>query len=124
MYRFPPFPLLNKSFRTKDQPGGRGNSNSPLKAVSTVVHTSTTSVCGPPLHHSVPLGFTVTTSVCLRQQVVPSAGLEGLMQHYQAAGFSKRSLDSRQPLEDPQQTECIMTDGFASLIGPLSVLSL
>ena len=26
---FPPFPLLNKSFRTKDHPGGRGNSNSP-----------------------------------------------------------------------------------------------
>ena len=26
------------------------------------------------------------------------------MQHYQTAGFSKRSLDSWQPLEDPQQT--------------------
>ena len=26
------------------------------------------------------------------------------MQNYQAAGFSKRSLDLRQPLEDPQQT--------------------
>ena len=40
---------------TKDHPGGRdSNSNSPLVAVTTVVPTSTTSVCGPPLHHSAP----------------------------------------------------------------------
>ena len=124
MYRFPPFPLINRSFRTKDHPGGRGNSDSPLVAISTVVPTSTTSVCGPPSHHSVPPGLTVTTRVCLGWYVIPSARLEALMQHYQAAGFSKRSQDSRQPLEDPEQTECITTGGFASLTGPLSVVSL
>ena len=57
MYRFPPFLLLNKSFRIKDQPIGRGNSNSPLVAVSSVVPTFATSVCGPPSHHSVPPGL-------------------------------------------------------------------
>ena len=98
------FPLLNKSFRTKDHPGGRGNSNSPLVAVLTVVPTSTTSVCESPSHHSVPPGPTVTTRVCLRQKIIPSACLEVLMQNYQAAGFSQRSLDLRQPVEDPQQT--------------------
>ena len=61
--RFRPFPLHNKSFRTKDHPGLRGNSNSLLMAVSTVVPTSTMPVCGPPSHHSVPPGLTVTTSV-------------------------------------------------------------
>ena len=40
------------------------------------------------------------------------------MQQYQTAGFSRRSLDSWQPLEDPQHTECTTTGGFASLTGP------
>ena len=67
-------------------------------------------VCGPPSHHSVPPGPTVTTRVCLRWQVVPSARFEALMQHYQAARFSKRSLDSRQAVKNPQQTECTTDD--------------
>ena len=32
---------------------------------------------------------TVTTEICLKQQVVPFACMEALMQQYQAAGFSK-----------------------------------
>ena len=40
-------PLLNTSFRTKDQTGGSGTSNSPLVTISTMVPTSTTSVFGP-----------------------------------------------------------------------------
>ena len=54
------------------------------------------------------------------------------MQHYQAAGFSKRSLDSRQIVEDLQQTECMMTGNFTSshwaagqgidLLGPTAAL--
>ena len=87
---FPPFPLLNKSFRELriTQEG-----EVILKPVGGHFNQ------GPLSHHSVPPGLTVTTSICLGQQVVPSARLE-----YQAAGFSKRSLDSRRPLEDPQQT--------------------
>ena len=34
------------------------------------------------------------------RQIIPSACLEALIQNYQAAGFSKRSLDSQQLLED------------------------
>ena len=46
-------------------------------------------------------------------QVVPSACMEPLMQHFQAAGFQKRSLDSQQLLEVPPQTECMTTGCFA-----------
>ena len=63
-----------------------GQSNSPLVAVTIVVPTSTTSVCGTPSHHSILLGPTVTTVVCLSQKVIPSARIEALVQHYQAAG--------------------------------------
>ena len=71
-------------------PGGRGNTNSPLVAVTTVVLTSAPSVSGPPpLHHSLLPGPTVTTLACLGRQVIPSARMEALMQHYQAAGFLK-----------------------------------
>ena len=46
------------------------------------------------------------------------ACLEAPMQQYQTAGFSRRSLDSWQPLEVPQHTDCTTTGGFASLTGP------
>ena len=42
------FPCSTESFRTKDHPGGLGNSNSPLVAITTVVPTSYSSVCRPP----------------------------------------------------------------------------
>ena len=89
MYMFPPFSCSGSHLETKDHPGGRSNTNSPLVAVTIVVSTSTTSVCGPPSILSVPLGPTLTTEICLRQQVIPSARMEALMQHYQEAGFSK-----------------------------------
>ena len=38
------------------------------------------------------------------------------MQKYQAAGFSKSTLDSWQPLENPHQTECTATGGFAAVV--------
>ena len=63
------------------------NSNSPMVAFTTVVPTSTSSVCGPPSHHSIHLRTTVTNGVCLRWQVIPSARVEALTQHYQEAGF-------------------------------------
>ena len=108
-------PYLAKSFRTQDHPGGRSDTNSSLVAITTMVSTSTTSLCGPPSLLSVQPGSTVTTGICLGWQVIPSACLEALMQHYQTAGFLRRSLDSWKPLEDPQHTECTTTSGFASL---------
>ena len=77
MNMFSPFPTAQQSHsETMDHPGGRSDSNiSPLVAVRTVVSTSTTSVCGPLSHHSVPPAPTVTTGVhvCLGWQVIPSA---------------------------------------------------
>ena len=84
-----------------------------MVAVITMVPTGTTSLGGPPSHHSLSPG-PVTTWVGLRWQVVSSASMKALMQHYQAAGFLKEG--SR--LEDPKQAECTMTVGFASLTGP------
>ena len=78
-------PCSAKSFRSSG-PSRRGNS--PLVANITLVYTPTTSVCGPPTILSVPPA-TVTTGICLEQQVIRSACMEALMQHYQAAGFSK-----------------------------------
>ena len=46
-------------------------------------------MCGPPSLLSIPLRSTVTAGICLERQVIPSARMEALMQHYQAAGFSK-----------------------------------
>ena len=54
-----------------------------------MVSTPTRSVCGPPMFLSVLLRSTVTTGLCLGRQVVPSARMKALMQHYQAAGFLK-----------------------------------
>ena len=71
----------------QDDPGGRGETRSPLVVVTTMVSTVTTTVCGPPSILSVPSRPTVTTGICLERQVVPSAHMEALMQHYQAAGF-------------------------------------
>ena len=72
---------------TQDHPGGQSDTNSPLVVITKVVPTSTTYVCGPPSLLSVPPGPTVTT--CLGRQVIPSARIEALMQHTQAAGFSE-----------------------------------
>ena len=102
----PPFPRLANQSETQDHPGGRSNTNSLPGGLTTVVSTSNMSLSGPPSLLSIPPGPTVTTRICL----------DGKCSH--AALPSKRSLDSRQPLEDPQQTECMTTGGFASLTGP------
>ena len=69
----------------QDDPGGLCDTHSPLVAVTIVVSTLTTSVCGPPSILSVLSRPTVTTTTCLEWQVVPSTHMEALMQHYQAA---------------------------------------
>ena len=70
--------------------GGGGNSRSPLVAISVVVSTSTTSLCGTPFSSPLLSGSSVpaVSEVHLRRKVVPSARMEALMRHHKAAGFS------------------------------------
>ena len=82
-------PAQQSHSEAQDDPGGRGDTHSPLVAVTTVVSTLATTVCGPPSILSVPPRPAVPTGVYLERQVVPSARMEALMQHYQAAGFLK-----------------------------------
>ena len=71
-------------------PCGRNDSRSPLVAVSTVVSTPTTSLCGTPVNSPLPSRSSVPAGpeVHLRRKVIPSARMEALMRHYKAAGFS------------------------------------
>ena len=72
----------------------------PLVAVTTVVSTLTTTVCGPPTLLSIPPRPAVTTGIS-RAAIIPSARMEALMQHYQAAGFLKEVSKLAAELEDP-----------------------
>ena len=83
------FPAQQSHSDAQDDPEGRVDTHSPLVAVTTMVSTLTTSVCGPLTILSVLPRPTVTTGICLMRQVVLSAGMEALMQHYQAATFLK-----------------------------------
>ena len=89
---FPHSPCSAKSCRSfvSIHSGGGGNSLSPLVAISVVVSTSTTSLCGTPSSSPLPSGSSVpaVSEVHLRWKVVPSARMEALMRHYKAAGFS------------------------------------
>ena len=82
-------PAQQSDSEAQDHPGRRSDTNSPLVAVTTMVSTSTTSVCGPPSLLSVLPRPTVTTGICLGGQIISSARIVALMQHCQAAGFSK-----------------------------------
>ena len=82
-------PAQQSHSEAQDDPGGRDDTHSPLVAIKTVVSTLATSVCGPPSILSVQPRPSVTTGICLERQVVPSARMEALMLHYQAAGFSR-----------------------------------
>ena len=74
-------PLAQKSrSETTCQQGGRGDSNSPLVAITTVDPTPT--ACGSSLLFSIPPRSTVTTGDHLRWKVIPSACMEALMQHF------------------------------------------
>ena len=70
--------------------GGGGDPCSPLVAVSVVVSTFTTSLCGTHSGSPLPSGSSVPAGpeVHLRRKIVPSARMEALMRHYKAAGFS------------------------------------
>ena len=88
-------PAQQSHSETQNHPRRRSDTNNRLVAVTTMVSTSTTSVCGPPVLLSIGPEPTVTRGVYLGQQVVPFACLEALMQ---------------------QQTECTMR--HSSLTGP------
>ena len=86
-----PIPPAQQGYaETTVHPGGGGDPCSPLVAVSVVVFTSTTSLCGTPSSSPLPSGSSVPAGpeVHLRRKVVPSARMEALMRHYKAAGFS------------------------------------
>ena len=75
----------------------------------------TTPVCGPPTILSLPPRPNFTTGICLERQVIPSARMEAIMQHYvftKQQDFQKKSLDSPQLLGDPLQIECTTTGGY------------
>ena len=87
MFMFPPYPLLSRLRTTQEgeviliAPGG----------LTTMVSTSTKSLCGTPSLLSIPPGPIVISRICLDWQIIPSACLEALMQHYQAAEFFKEA---------------------------------
>ena len=114
-------PAEQSHSEAQDHPDGRGDTHRPLVAVTIVVSTPATIECGSPaMILSVPQRPFVITGLYLKQQVVPSARMEALMQHFQAAGFQGRSPSLPQLLHvgDPPQIECTMTGGYASLTGP------
>ena len=82
-------PAQQSHSEAQDHPGGQSDTNRPLMAISSVVFTPTTSVCGQPSILSITPRPTVTRGICLEQQVMPSACMEALVHHYQAARFSK-----------------------------------
>ena len=87
---FPHSPAKQGHAETTVHSGGGGDPCSPLVAVSVVVSTSTTSLCGTPSGSPLPSGSSVPAGpeVHLRRKIVPSARMEALMRHYKAAGFS------------------------------------
>ena len=86
-------PVQQSHSEAQDHSGGQGDTYSPLVAVTIVVSTLTTSVCGPPMLLSIPPIPAVTTGLYLEWQVVPSACMEALMQQYKTAGFSKEVFE-------------------------------
>ena len=83
-------PAQQSHSEAQDHPDGRGGTHRPLVAVTTMVSTPATIECGSPATIlSVPHRPFVTTGLYLKRQVIPSAHMEALMQHYQAAGFSR-----------------------------------
>ena len=74
---------------TTCHPGSRSDTDSSLLAITSVVSTPTSTLCGPPSVFPILPRSTVTTGteIHLGRKVIPSACMEVLMQHYKAAGF-------------------------------------
>ena len=86
---FTVFPAQQSHSEAQDDPEGRDDTDSPLVAVTTMVSTLTTSVCGPLVILSVLPRPTVTTGIfsCSKSYYLQAWRLSSLMQHYQAATF-------------------------------------
>ena len=85
------------------------HSNSHLVAVSTMVSTPNTTMCGSPSYSSIPPISVVSTRVHFAWAVIPSTHMEALMQHFQAAGFSG---EISRLAAAPQQITCTTIGGF------------
>ena len=115
-----PIPPAQQSHaETAVHSGGGGDSCSPLVAVSVVVSTSTTSLCGTPSSSPLPSGSSVPagSEVHLRRKVVPSARMEALMRHYKAAGFSDKVSRLVAAPRRPSTNRMYDDDGVALLDG-------
>ena len=107
MYMFPPFPLLNRviqKLRTTEE--GEVILIAPWWPSQPWFSTLTTSLCGPPTLLSVLPRPAVTTGIYVKRQVLPPACMDALMQHYQAAGFSKGVSKLTAARGDSLQIEC------------------
>ena len=71
-------------------PSSRSDTNGSLMAVTAMVPTPTSTLCGLPTIFPIPSRSTVSgePGIYLGWKVVPSACMEALMRHYKAAGFS------------------------------------
>ena len=81
-----------------------------------MVSTSTTSLCGPPSLLSIPPGPIVISGICLDWQIIPSACLEALMQHYQAAEFFKEAPRLAAAPRRPSTNRVYTTAGSFTLL--------
>ena len=95
-------PLAQQSHsQTKDHPGERGNSNSALVAITTMVSTFTPSVCGPPRILLYRQDHTVTTEVYVSNGKSHHLHVRRLScSTMRQQDFRQRSQDSWQLLED------------------------
>ena len=109
-------PAQRSYSEAQDHPDGRGDSHRPMVAVTTVVSTMTE--CGSPTILSAPQRPVVTTGLYLERQVVTSARMEALMQHYQAAGFSREVSKLAAAPRRPSTNRMYDDRWYASLTGP------
>ena len=112
-------PAQQSHSKTKDHPGGRGNSHSPPPPWWS---------SQPWFPHLLPLCVYHPRIILYRWDLLSQQGYVSDSKSYhlhawrlscsttKQQGF-QRSLDSQQPLGDPQQTECTTTGDFTSLTG-------
>ena len=101
-------------------PGSRSDIDSSLVAVTALVSTPTSTLCGSPTVLSLPPRSTVLADSGINRgrKVISSARMEALMQTTKQQDFQTRSLGLPQHLGDPRPIACKMTGGFASVTGP------
>ena len=96
-------PAQQSQSEAQDDPGGRGDTHSLPVAITTIVSTLATTVCGLPSILSVLLRPTVTTGICLEQQVYHLHAWRLSCSTTKQQDFQERSVGSPQHQEDPPQ---------------------